>query len=623
MRFRYLTVVAVLGVTVLTACSSDEGGKVDAAAETFLDAWAAGRFDQAAAATDAPGGPTDWLPSVQKQLDGAKVRLDLGEGSTGDDKATRDVTVSWSLPGVEKPWSYGTKLELLKRGDAWKVHWDTTVVHPELAPVNKLVSERTLPERAPILDRAGQPIFTKQAVVTVGIEPGKATDLTGLATTLAGVLTAEKITAAAIVANARKAKPTDFVPVVTLRQARYLEVKPQIYSLPGTVFRRSDRLLPETPTFGQPLLGRVGEATAEVIKETGGAYAAGDQLGTSGMQRAFNRQLTGEPSVTVNLTDQAGKPVKELFSAGGKAGEALRTTIDRGAQKAAEAALAGVPQQAAIVAIKPSTGEILAAANSASVDFNIALEGKYPPGSTFKIITTTAALQSGVAPTSTVACPGELTAGGKKFINADRFDLGVVPLRTAFARSCNTSMITLGSKLPPDGLTKAATQYGIGAGWKLGVASYSGTVPPPADATEAAADAIGQGKVLVSPFSMALAAATVQRGSVPNPVLVASRPATPQTALTPISPAVLGALRGFSRAVVTDGTAKAALGGSPGPVAGKTGTAEYGEARPPRSHSWFAGYRGDLAFAVFVFDGASSGKAAAPVAAQFLAQVPR
>lgn len=621
MRSRCLTVVAVLLASFLAACSSDQSDKVDAAAKAFLDAWASGRFDVAAAATDAPGGPADWLPAVQKQLDGAKVRLDLGEGSTDDEKATRDVDVSWTLPGVAKPWSYGTKLNLVKQDDAWKVHWDTTVVHPELSPVNKLVSERTLPERAPILDGAGQPIFTKQAVVTVGIEPGKATDLNALAATLAGVLAAEKITPAEIVADARKAKPTDFVPVVTLRQARYLEVKAQIHSLPGTVFQQAERLLPDTPTFGQPLLGRVGEATAEVIKETGGAYAAGDQLGTSGMQRTFNKQLTGEPSVTVNLTDQTGKPVKKLFSTGGKPGEALRTTIDRGAQKAAEAALAGVPQQAAIVAIKPSTGEILAAANSASVDFNIALEGKYPPGSTFKIITTTAALQSGVAPTSTVACPGELTAGGKKFINADRFDLGVVPLRTAFARSCNTSMIALGAKLPPDGLTKAAAQYGIGAGWQLGVASYSGAVPPPADATAAAAHAIGQGKVLVSPFSMALAAATVQRGSVPEPVLIAGRPATAQTAPAPISPAVIGPLREFCRAVVTDGTAKAALGGSPGPVAGKTGTAEYGDATPPRSHSWFAGYRGDLAFAVFVFDGASSGKVAAPVAAQFLAQL--
>jgi cell division protein FtsI/penicillin-binding protein 2 len=281
-----------------------------------------------------------------------------------------------------------------------------------------------------------------------------------------------------------------------------------------------------------------------------------------------------------------------------------------------------VPQQAAIVAIRPGTGEILAAAHSTSVDFDIALEGRYPPGSTFKIITTTAILQSRVAsPTSSAPCPGQLVVGGKRFINADSFALGTVPIRTAFARSCNTTMISLGAKLPAGALSEAAAQYGIGSEWKLGVPVYGGTVPPPRDATEAAANAIGQGKVLVSPFSMALAAAALQRGSLPSPTLIEGQAGTPSSPIKELGMETIGPLRDFARAVVTEGTAEAALGNAPGAVAGKTGTAEYGDAKPPRSHSWFAGYRGDLAFAVFVYDGASSGKVAAPIAATFLTKV--
>ena len=610
--------VALLAST-LVACSDNGDEQSKAAARTFLDAWSAGKVDEAAAATDAPDGPREWLPAVQKELGTAKVTFKLGDGSADGDKATRDFTTSWALPGQEKPWSYRGKLALVKQGDAWKVHWDTTVIHPELGPTQKLAAERVLPERAPILDGAGQPIFSKQPVVTVGIEPGKATNLDALAADLARALAAQKVSAAEIVADARKAKPTDFVPVITLRMPVYLQVKAAIHSLPGTVFRDSERLLPLTPTFGQPLLGKVGDATAEVLKETGGAYAAGDQLGTSGMQRTFNTQLAGAPKVTISLTDAGGKPVKQLAEFGGKPGEPVRTTLRRDVQLAAEDALASVPQQASIVAIKPSTGELVAVANSASTGFNIALEGKYPPGSTFKIITATALLQSGVVrPTSAVPCPGEIVVGGKRFINANKFNLGTVPLRTAFARSCNTTFTSLSTKLPAGALASTAAQYGIGVDWKLPVASYGGAVPPPANTIEGAADAIGQGKVLVSPFSMALAAATLQRGSVPSPSLIAGKQATPSIAPAPLDAAAMGTLRTFARAVVTEGTAQAVLGSAPGAVAGKTGTAEYGDAVPPRSHSWFAGYRGDLAFAVFVWDGASSGKIATPIAATFL-----
>jgi cell division protein FtsI/penicillin-binding protein 2 len=142
-------------------------------------------------------------------------------------------------------------------------------------------------------------------------------------------------------------------------------------------------------------------------------------------------------------------------------------------------------------------------------------------------------------------------------------------------------------------------------------------VPPPRDAAEQAADAIGQGTVLVSPFSMAMAAATVARGTLPSPTLIAGQPVTSASAPAPASAATVKTMQQLTRAVVTDGTATVLKAAGPA-VAGKTGTAEYGNDKPPRSHSWFAGYSGDLAFAAFVLDGASTNLPATTVVGTFL-----
>jgi len=145
-------------------------------------------------------------------------------------------------------------------------------------------------------------------------------------------------------------------------------------------------------------------------------------------------------------------------------------------------------------------------------------------------------------------------------------------------------------------------------------------VPAPDSAVGQAEDSIGQGDVLVSPFGMALAAATVVQGVTPVPVLV--QDADPAGTPPPgPDPAVVEALQGLTRAVVTEGTATE-LADQPGTVGGKTGTAEYGTGDPPPAHAWFAGYQGDLAFAVFVEGGQSSGLTAVPVADAFLGQLP-
>jgi cell division protein FtsI/penicillin-binding protein 2 len=620
-RTRVLLAVTV-AAAVATGCSTGSPAAPSPAAsvaERFLAAWAAGRPGDAAALTDAAEAAQAGLAAFGAEV-GVPPRVAAGATELRGATATTSYRLAWPVAGPDHPWEYDSSLTLTRDGDRWRVHWDPRLVHPQWRTGDRLVSARTLPERAPLLDSTGAPLFERGATVTVGLEPRRVRDLAGLAATLGRVLADSGVSAAEVRADVGRARPDEFVPVVTLRRAAYDAVKSRIHALPGTVFRAGTGFLPVDPDFAQPLLGRVGEATAEILTEAGPAYRAGDGLGTSGLQRALNRTLAGTPAYRLSTVDGKGATVEELTSIPAVPGKAVRTTLDPAVQRAAARALAGLDQVAAVVAVRPSTGALLAVAQTGA-PYEVALNGRYPAGSAFKIVTTTALLGEGlVSPGATVPCPATVTVGGKTFQNAGRFDLGTVPLRTAFARSCNTTFTQLAPRLSAGALERTASAYGIGTPWTLPVPSFGGAVPSPRDDVERAADAIGQGRVLVSPLALALATATLVRGRVPAPMLVDGVPAEPgadQGAAPDVPAAALPTLRDLTRAVVTEGTARA-LRGYPG-LAGKTGTAEYGSATPPRAHSWFAGYRGDLAFAVFVADGDTTGRPAVPVAGKFLA----
>ncbi|MBN9618753.1 MAG: penicillin-binding protein, partial [Actinobacteria bacterium] len=277
-----------------------------------------------------------------------------------------------------------------------------------------------------------------------------------------------------------------------------------------------------------------------------------------------------------------------------------------------------VDKPAAIVAVQRSTGDILADANTASTTYDYGLAGAFPPGSTFKLATWTAAFTAkpSLTPSTDVACPATLTVDGRRFVNENQFSYPPVPISAAFGYSCNTSAIAMNLSLPTNALAQAAEQLGLGAKWALPVAAFSGSIPAPTSQTERAADAIGQGRVLASPLLMALMASAADGGKVLAPSLSTGSPPAAGAALPA---AITDKMHQLMTATVAlpagTGHGLAGLGG----VVGKTGTAEYGTANPPRSHAWFAGVRGDVAFAVFVYDGATSGGTAIPTTRAFLA----
>jgi cell division protein FtsI/penicillin-binding protein 2 len=618
------TALALLAAPVLAGCSGSAEDDVRAAAEAFLRDWAGGKTDAAAADTTDAAAAKALLEQTAKDLPEATLTAKVGRVSVEDTTATVAWTATWDLPAAPD-WRYDASLDLRKSGEEWRVVAEPTAVHPELGEGQHLDLTRSLPDRAPITDAAGAPLFTPTEVVNVGVDPSKVTDLGALA---AGLSAATGIAADQIVADVQKAQPNQFVPVITLRRPDFEAIRAQVFDLPGAVFPTETRLLAPSSRFALALLGRVGAATAEVLEETKDddgepRYAAGDQLGLSGLQRAFQERLTGTPGFTVSVvsTDEnTGDQGREIAKVDPKPGEPLQTPLVPAIQTAADAAVAGQALPTHLVVVRPGTGEILAVSSNEAADPGNALRGHFPPGSSMKTMTATALLTAGaVTPDTPVPCPGTTTVDGREFENEDQFDLGTVPFTEAFAQSCNTSFIQLAMGLPDDALANAAASYGVGSDWQLPIGVFSGSVPADATGTTKAADAIGQGQVLMSPLQMALVAAGIASGTPAPPVeVVGADPA----GLAPEGPGqqVLDALRPMMRQVVLTGTARQLAGR--GEVYGKTGTAEFGDKTPPDAHGWFVGYQlhgaqGDIAFAVLV-EGGQSSSAAVGVTDAFL-----
>jgi cell division protein FtsI/penicillin-binding protein 2 len=275
-----------------------------------------------------------------------------------------------------------------------------------------------------------------------------------------------------------------------------------------------------------------------------------------------------------------------------------------------------VANPAALVAIQPSTGNILAVVARPVAGIDRALESAYPPGSTFKIMTSTALLGSGVTTNTPITCPPSVTIDGKSFSNFEGEAAGTIPFHRAFAISCNTAFIQLADKVPASAMAAAAAQFGFNTPLAIGVPTVGGSYPTTADDVEKVASAIGQARVTASPLQMATVPATVDAGVWRPPHLVGPPPPDPGLASLPAD--TDQALRALMAEVVTSGTGTAAAVPGGIPVSGKTGTAEFGTVRPLQTHAWFVGFRGDLAFSVLVEGGGVGGRVAAPLAARFL-----
>jgi hypothetical protein len=388
----------------------------------------------------------------------------------------------------------------------------------------------------------------------------------------------------------------------------------QVLADDGTVLS-SPQVIAESGSISL-LTGNVVAATAAQARALGAPYQAGDLIGQGGIEQSYQSVLAGRPSLTIAIAGPGGRLTAARFAA--SPGRNVQTSIDLRYQLAAARAVrsAATTKPVDVVAIQPSTGRVLAVVERPG-GFDRALEGEFPPGSTFKVVTASALAQGGLRPSSTVQCPSQVDIGGRIFHNDDNEHLGTTSLLSAFAVSCNSTFAMLATeRLGASGLASMAADFGFNATPALGIPAILGQFTTPSQPVDLAADAFGQGTDLVNPLSQATVAAAIEYGTWLPPQLVTS-PAPRQTAGPhPLSPAILDTLRPMMRAVVTSGTA-AGVGFPPG-VYGKTGTAQYGNGPNPPSHGWFIGYRGDLAFAVLVEGGGFGADSAGPIANAFL-----
>jgi cell division protein FtsI/penicillin-binding protein 2 len=634
-RDRLRRVVGAGAATVLlaggvAACgSSGPDDTVDA----FLAGWRSGNLSKVGFVTAdgsriAANDVFDQLQSLAGDL--AKMPLVLtreGKPKTTGDIASSTVKMSWTLPGGGAPWAYDSTVRMTKQGsDGWRVIWEPSIVNGELSAGDKLKVKRVAPERSTILDGAGQPLVTKQPVVTVGVSPEQITDLAALTK---GLAAAFKKVPVSVDLSGLKAKvdgapnPGAFLDLITLRDSDYQKITDGLHALDGTVFRKEDRDLAPTRAFARALLGTADQATKDDIDANPETVAVGDIVGHGGLQARYDTTLRGTAGravVIARTSPDDNVEETQIFSTKPAPGKPVKITLDVPAQKAADAAVAAEKHPSALVAIKISDSTVLAVANGPDGGtVNTAFTGQVPPGSTFKMVSAYGLLtKKKVTPATVVDCPRTKVVDGRTFKNAENEALGKVPFHTDFAESCNTAFVGLAPALGADGLQSASAALGLGGQWDLGIDAFTGKVSAGDSPTELAAAAFGQGTTVVSPLAMAAATAAVARGQFKQPKLVLE-PAPPSAAPdgAKLDAASLASLRSMMREVVTRGTGTGLRTVPGGPVSGKTGTAEF-DTGSKDTHAWFVGWQGDIAFAVMVQKGGAGADAAVPIVDRFL-----
>ncbi|MFE9878037.1 penicillin-binding transpeptidase domain-containing protein [Streptomyces sp. NPDC005784] len=374
--------------------------------------------------------------------------------------------------------------------------------------------------------------------------------------------------------------------------------------------------------------GESGTPPITALDRHGGELTAAKypSLGTvlDGLREKYGKTAGGKAGIELRVVRKAAAkgaqktPAKTLLTLSAGTPGTVKTTLSPTLQAEAERLVAAKPK-ASVVLMRPSTGEIIAVANT-DHGFNTAFQGSLAPGSTMKVITASMLFEKGLAsPDKPHPCPKTATYGGWKFHNDDDFEIKNGTFKASFARSCNTAFITQAKKLQNDDLTKQAQQvFGLSRNnWAIGVPSLDGSVPVQS-AAQMAASLMGQGGVRMNPLNMASVASTVQSGSFHQPYLVdpSVDHRTLATASRTLSATTLAQLREVMQYTASAGTAASAMAGLGPDFGAKTGSAEVDNQEQP--NGWFTAWKGDLAGAGVVQQGGHGGTTAGPIVAALL-----
>ncbi|EWS99718.1 penicillin-binding protein [Intrasporangium oryzae NRRL B-24470] len=623
-----VTLAAVLFSSIGAGCSLfSQPPPPGDAAQALAAGLATGNVSGVAFSGTTPAKATAFLTSVYKGMGTLRPKVTVAGVTTseGSEKATATLRTVWDVSDSPTDWTYEEKVPMTLVDDTWRVTWSPRIVAPDLAADEALTLKRVWPKRADIEDASGGKIMTEREVSTVGLDKAKlgAGEAAASARALARVL---GIDAQAYAAKVASAGAKAFVPALTLRASDPALTRNtgRIDAVKGALRLASLQVLAPSRTWAAPILGNVSEATAEQITASKGVLAPGDSVGQNGLQYRYDAQLRGTPGLSVLAlkkgADGSVIAKRELFAEESKDGQPLKITLDPKAQSAAEAALAGQTQRpTALVAVRVSTGEILAAAVGPGADgAPVALAGKAAPGSTFKMVSSLALIRKGLNADSPLPCTQSLTVNGRVFANYTDYPkdhFGNIPLKTALAFSCNTAFISQYKTVSQDDLIAAAQSLGMGDKLDLPFTGFVGSVPTTDNVVEHAASFIGQGRVEASPLTMAIVLASAMKGATVRPKLVVGSQDLPAPA-TPLDPREAEVLRQELREVVAVGSGRVLQ--QVGVEYAKTGTAEFGTDNPPQTHTWMVAGRGDIAIAAYNEVGDNGVTGSAPFIISFL-----
>ncbi|MCT1413097.1 penicillin-binding transpeptidase domain-containing protein [Corynebacterium sanguinis] len=589
-RLASLLAVAAMCCGALSACTP-RPNDAEPTAASFVEAIAGQDYEALSELVDDPTTATDSISSTWDGLQAQGADITLREVTQQDNVATATYTVDWVLPR-QRSFAYDAQMTLTQTGGEWTVRWQPSVLHPRLGAHQHLELRAVEAQQASVVSSDGAQLLTPGVAYRVLVDTSAMASAreaaSRISTTLAEAHRADESVptrdAAQLESELSAASGTYSAAVVP--KAAQPIVAGALGDVAGVRLNEEAAMVNADPTFAPDIMARVGELVRD------------DLEGTAGWN--------------ISIVNQHGAALEEIAGQEPEPAPAVEVSLDHTVQRAAEKALEPLAgQQAMIVAIRPSTGGVLAVAQTpaADRDGNIATMGQYPPGSTFKIITAAAGLENqGLTPASTVPCPGTMNIYGRVVTNYAGFSLGNAPLEQAFARSCNTTFADISTKLEPGRLAEVGKQFGLGLDMEIpGLDTITGSIPvgeEPLDRTEAG---YGQGRDLASPFGMALVAATAARGSMPVPYLVDGE-TTQATPTEAPAPETIAQLQQMMSAVTSPGGTAAGMSAA-GDIRGKTGEAEINQG----SHAWFTGYRADddIAFATLIVLGGGSQAAVA------------
>lgn len=525
--------------------------------------------------------------------------------------------------------------------------------HRDLAEKNRIALIPIPSDRGNILDRKGRLLAANRLSRSVYLSPREQTQQQWVQTAdqlgpLLGIPPEE------ILAKLKQAgyhSPTPVRVSRDLTPTAFVALAEKEAQFPGLEIRgESSRYYPNGGLGGH-VLGYISEATAEDLKANPN-YPMGMLVGQMGVERIAEKALQGVWGGRQVEVDAAGRAIKMLGIKPAQSGSSVPLTLDLDLQKTAEQALAN--RRGAVVVLDVKTGGVLALTSGPSFDPNVftrrisqaewdrlqaedkpflnrAFQG-YPPGSTFKIVTATAGMQSGkFSPDSTLATFGALNLGGTLFHEHGGGGYGVIGFREAFAYSSNTFFYQVGLAAGPEQISKWGHRLGIGEATILGMEDMNrGSIPTPSQKEKLFGEpwyggdtvsmSIGQGLVQVTPLEMAVMVAAIANGGKRvQPHLLAAQTNTPEAKPKPtgIAMSTIEVIRSGLVAVVQSGTARQLADGSIPPTAGKTGTAEV---PGQRDNAVYVGYgpvnNPQIAVAVVVENGGFGAESAVPIAHQ-------